>query len=43
MIKAVGAAVTLNFRELFDIRYGKIALSVVTYDVHEFIRQLKLS
>lgn len=38
--KATGAWATLRFRELFEIRDGKIAYLGLTLDIHDFVRQL---
>jgi len=40
MFKASGARVSLRYRELLEIRGGKITYSSISFDVHELIRQL---
>ena len=40
VFKATGVETTLRFRELLEIRGGKITYSSLTFDVHDFIRQL---
>ena len=40
VFKATGVQATLRFRELLEIRGGKITFSSLTFDVHELLRQL---
>lgn len=40
VFKATGVQATLRFRELLEIRGGKITYSSLTFDVHDLIRQL---
>jgi hypothetical protein len=40
VFKASGVKATLRFRELLEIRGGKITFSSITFDPHELIRQL---
>ena len=40
VFKATGVAATLRFRELLEIRGGKITYASLTFDVHDLIRQL---
>ena len=40
VFKPSGAQATLRFRELLEVRTGKITYSSVTFDVHDLIRQL---
>ena len=40
LFKPTGVKATIRFRELLEIRVGKITYSSVTFDVHELIRQL---
>lgn len=40
VFKATGVQTTLRFRELLEIRGGKITFSSLTFDVHELLRQL---
>ena len=40
IFKASGAKTTLRFRELIEIRGGKITFSSITFDPHDLIRQL---
>jgi predicted ester cyclase len=43
MFKATGAHATLRFRELLEIRVGKITYSSLSFDLHELIQQLRPS
>jgi predicted ester cyclase len=40
VFKASGVKTTIRFRELLEIRGGKITFSSITFDPHELIRQL---
>ena len=40
LFKATGVKATIRFRELLEIRVGRITYSSLTFDVHELIRQL---
>ncbi len=42
VFKASGAKARLRFRELLEIRVGKITYSSLTFDVHDLIRQLTM-
>jgi len=41
LFKATGAHATLPFRELLEVRIGKITYSSLAFDLHELIRQLR--
>jgi steroid delta-isomerase-like uncharacterized protein len=40
LFKASGVHASIRFRELLEIRGGKITYSSITFDVHDLIRQL---
>jgi predicted ester cyclase len=41
LFKATGARARLPFRELLEIRVGKITYSSMRFDLHELVRQLR--
>lgn len=40
VFRATGVKATLRFRELLEIRVGKITFSSLTFNVHDLVRQL---
>lgn len=41
LFKATGARAKLPFRELLEVRVGKITYSSLAFDLHELVRQLR--
>jgi hypothetical protein len=43
VLKATGAHVLLRFRQMLEIRCGQITFSIISFDMQDLVRQLKVA